>query len=322
MSVPSSRLIKTKNATFAMTANADILFSSGGSIRGWSRILNNRIKEHTEGFAPTNKRPRWGHYGKPLKQSFVTTRVQRRGTKSGNRLYAAVGSTAPYARYVDQGTGVHGGNGPYEAKILPPWEGGGYWLWEHTWRPPGSIQPLGTKTVRGQVGQRFFEKGLNRAFDSMMRRGQQVPTDPMKIGAAIRSWPRGLENFVGNTPADSAFLGSLERWRAERDAAFKREAKMRNSVREHTGEAQQRRDARAKQAREDRAKAKSTKKPRVKKITPAQDKKNFRKEVEARFGAPNIESISSDGLYWEAVYKTKDSRGRVIFEVYRRKKRS
>lgn len=220
MAGTANRLVRKKNVTYAVTANANVMFMPGGQVYGWNRRLVNQIKKHTASFAPSNERPRWGHYGKPLKQTIESTKPDYRQVRHGARLYAAVGSTAHYAQFVDQGTGVYAGGSPWGAKILPPWQARGFTLWEHTWRPPGETEALGKKMIQGQRPQRFMEKGLDRAFRYMVNRGAQVPTDPVKMSRALAAWPKNLENFVGSTPNNGAFKASLEQWRAERDAAF------------------------------------------------------------------------------------------------------
>lgn len=226
--MPASKLIRTKGATIAVTANAEVLFMPGGQVYGWTRRLANAVKRGTEAEAPTNKRPRWGHYGKPLK-STMSSRVfkPRSGRHSGLRVYAAVGSSAPHAAYVDQGTGVFNGSSPWKAKILPPYAEGSSSLYEHTWHPPGQTANH-TVMIKGQPGQFFFDKGLQRGFQQMRMRSYQRPGLDPRMGDILRTWPRELENFAGNTPADVAFMASLTKWRAWRDEAFNAERELGN----------------------------------------------------------------------------------------------
>lgn len=222
--MPVVRRIRNRGATITVESNAEVLFMPGGSVHSWTNRFTGRIRAATIQEAPTNKRPRWGHYGKPLKTTVVSARP-RFWSNGGDkqRVYAAVGSTAPHAYYVDQGTGIYAGNGPYKAKVLPPWTRGDPSLYEATWRPTGPggkrVKPI---FIKGQKGQFFFDTGLKRAFQSMRMRAYQIPGDP-KITDAMNSIPTGLANFLGNTPPDAGFIASLEEWRTWRDAAWARD---------------------------------------------------------------------------------------------------
>jgi hypothetical protein len=226
-------LIKTihnKGANIVVEAHGEVLFMPGGQVNGWTRRFSNRAQKFAAGYAPVNKRPRWGHYGKPLKGTFTSSPPRFRNYASGPRVYAAVGSSSPHAYYVDQGTGIYNGSGPYQAKILPPWTPGDSSLYEHTWRPGGGkgSQQVKPVMIKGQKGQGFLDKGLKRAFQSMRMRSFQVPADP-RISQAMDAFPAGLENFFGNTPANPAFMKSLQQWRAWRDAAWARSQKLNRS---------------------------------------------------------------------------------------------
>ena len=220
------RRIRNRGATITVESHAEILLMPGGQVHNWANRFTGRIRSATIAAAPTNKRPRWGHYGKPLKSTIVSARP-RFWSNGGDRqrVYGAVGSTSPYAYYVDQGTGIYNGKGPYAAKVLPPWSPV-FDLYENTWRPNG---PGGRKVapvmIKGQKGQRFFEKGLAAAFQSMRMRAYQVPGDP-RIGAVLNSVPTGLDNFKGNTPNDAAFQTSLDQWRAARDERWSRDGSL------------------------------------------------------------------------------------------------
>lgn len=223
--MPVVRRIKNRGATITVEAHAEVLFMPGGDVYNWTNRFTGRIRSKTIQAAPTNKRPRWNHYGKPLKQTIVSARPRFWGNgRDKQRVYAAVGSTAPHSYFVDQGTGVFGGNGPYEAKILPPWQRGGASLYERTWRPTG---PGGRRVapvmIKGQKGQFFFDRGLAAAFRSMRMRSVQLPGEGgPKITEALASVPSGLENFTGsgNTSANPAFVGQLNEWRKWRDQAW------------------------------------------------------------------------------------------------------
>lgn len=224
--MPVVRKIRNRGATITVESNAEVLFMPGGQVNNWANRFTGRIRSNTIAVAPTNKRPRWGHYGKPLKDTIVSARP-RFWSNGGDRqrVYAAVGSTAPHAYYVDQGTGIYAGRGAYEAKVIPPWQPV-FDLYEHTWSPRGpggrTVAPV---MIRGQKGQQFFERGLALAFRSMRLRSYQVPGGP-KIGPVMNAVPTGLDNFKGNTPADSAFKASLDQWRAQRDERWRRDGSL------------------------------------------------------------------------------------------------
>lgn len=215
------RRIRKRGANIVVEAHGEVLFSAVGPVGRWTNMFSNRVTAFTAEEAPENKRPRWAHYGKPLK-STITSSTTYQPVRM--KVYSAVGSTAPHAYYVDQGTGIYAGNGPYEAKILPPWQRGSASLYERTWRPspvegrpgPRRVKPV---MVKGQRGQFFFDEGLRRGFQSMRMRSFQVPTDA-KITDALRSMPTGMTNFLGNTPPDKAFRAQLEEWRQWRDDAW------------------------------------------------------------------------------------------------------
>lgn len=211
--------LRSRGASGVVTAYGEVLFMPGAPIHNWTNRFAARVRSFSAQEAPTNKRPRWGHYGKPLKSTMTASRPEFRKTARGARVYAAVGSTAPHAYYVDQGTGVYGGGGPYPAKVLPPWTRGSPTLYEASWRPGGpGTRRVAPVMIKGQRGQGFFEKGLKRGFQSMRMRSAQVPGGP-KITAALAAFPRGLE-FAGNTPNNGSFQASLAEWRTWRDTAW------------------------------------------------------------------------------------------------------
>lgn len=219
------RRIQKRGASITVESHAEVLFMPGGSVNSWAARFTGRIKSRTIAAAPANKRPRWAHYGPPLKDTIISARPRFWGNGvDKQRVYAAVGSTAPYALYVDQGTGVYGGSGPYPAKILPPWTWGGASLYESTWKPGGP----GGKTVpqvmiRGQRGQQFFAKGLAAAFRSMRMRSFALPGEGgPKISEALSAVPTAITAKMHGTGATPAFIGQLGQWREWRDQAWER----------------------------------------------------------------------------------------------------
>jgi len=213
------RRIHNRGATVVVEAHGEVLFAPTGPVGNWTRMFSNRLTAAAERYAPSNKRPRWAHYGSPLKSTMTSSTTYQPGRF---KVYAAVGSTAAYAAFVDQGTGIYGGNGPYEAKILPPWQPGSASLYEATWRPEGpghrKVSPV---MISGQRGQFFFDKALAATFASMRMRAFQVPGDA-RISNAIKTAPASLTNFLGSGSGGPAFTAQLEEWRRWRDEAWDR----------------------------------------------------------------------------------------------------
>lgn len=212
------RRLRKRNANITVEANAEVLFAPQGDIGVWQRRLSGYVRDAAASYAPTNKRPRWDHYGAPLKETFTASTTYQPGRM---RVYSAVGSSAPHAYYVDQGTGIYAGNGPYLAKVIPPYHRGSPSLYESTWHPGGPgqrrVKPV---FIKGQKGQGFFAKGLERGFERMRMRSFQLPSEG-SITSVLNSVPTGLLNFLGNTESNGAFKASLVEWRSWRDVAFK-----------------------------------------------------------------------------------------------------
>lgn len=217
--------IKGRGANVVVQAYGQVLFKPGGQVNRWNRKFTNTVKRKVRDAAPVNKRPKWSHYGKPLKKTIMSAKPRVRIYASGARIYAAVGASAPHAYYVDQGTKG------YYAKILPPWTRGGASLYEHTWKVPVAgdgtredvrWEEIGKVWVGGQRGQAFFARGLQAAFLSM-RLQRNVPAPAKIVSAAVAGAPEGITNFLGNTKDDGeggAFRLQLEEWRRWRDAAW------------------------------------------------------------------------------------------------------
>jgi hypothetical protein len=330
--------MRHRGTTVTVTAAGEVLFMPGGQVHGWTRRFGNRAATFSRGFAPVNKRPRWGHYGAPLKDTIQSSPARFRGNGHDTQLvHVAVGSSAPHALYVDQGTR------DFMAKILPPWTRNSPTLYEHTWRVPVSStgrdgertvewEEVGRIHVRGQRAQNFFDRGLDRAFMSMLRRSAQVPSDP-RVTRALRTWPTGLENFSGATPADAAFMASLTEWRAWRDEAWaakrilglgynrmreRREREdVKESIRRRTGgtfESWQEQKARSRERSRryrERQRAKAVKKPDRKKpeqIAHEQRQAAIKAErnrlvagIQAKFG-PNVRIVSMNHVRVNGTY--------------------
>lgn len=223
----ASRLIVRGNATVAINANATLLFVPGGDVYEWTNKVNRSIKRQTAYWAPKHnqtgrwKRPLRPHGRTPLKRTFVASRPYTRKSKYGAQVLASVGSTAHHALYVDQGTGIYGGNGPYEARLLPPWSEGSPSLYEATWNPGGK-RVRDPVMIKGQPGKQFFDKGLRSAFKANRVPYVTLPSGGGAIEQALSvGWPQTLMDFSGSTTADAGFLQDLPKWRAWRDAAWK-----------------------------------------------------------------------------------------------------
>jgi hypothetical protein len=217
--MPLVKVIRDRGANIVVEAHGEVLFAATGDVGRWTNRFSQRVRHFAAQEAPTNKRPRWAHYGKPLKS---TMRASTKYRPTLMRVDSAVGSTAPHAYYVDQGTGVYAGNGPYTAKILPPWTQGGSSLYEHTWRPGGGRGRVGRVLIKGQKGQGFLDAGVKQGF-RVMRLAQSAYPDTAKITDALSSLPVGLEDFLGNTPVTPAFVAQLNEWRQWRDTAWQAE---------------------------------------------------------------------------------------------------
>lgn len=299
-------------------ANAEVLFSATGDVGRWQNRFSQRARAAAAAAAPSNKRPRWSHYGKALRTTFTATTKYQPGRM---KVYSAIGSSAPHAYYVDQGTGVHAGNGPYKAKILPPWQRGEGSLYEHTWRPGGEggrvVRPV---YIKGQEGQGFFDKGLRRAFQSMRMRSFQVPGEGgPKIAAAVNSIPSGLLNFAGNTAADGAFRQQLDDWREWRGNAWSREGVLGRQ------ENPQRRPVTPSRP----SKPKKTRPPKPPKpkgpsrASLAADRARVLAAAIKHYGAGNVETHTlefRDG-FWYITVRTKDSQGRNVFKEVKQRAR-
>lgn len=221
--MPTSKVLRKRGATVTVAAYGEVLFTEGQDIPRWTKRFSRKITDSVAAAAPSHnygKRPLRPHdRGVRLKESFTST---TQADPARMRVDAAVGSRAPYSAFVDQGTGIYNpeGGSPYEAKVLPPWRQGEGSLYESTWTP--GKEPVAPVMIRGQEGQRFMEKGLNRAFLFMMHRAAQVASEP-RVGQAMAFFPENLAlRGTGNTPVDAAFKANLAEWRSWRDAAFRR----------------------------------------------------------------------------------------------------
>ena len=224
--MPLSRVLKGRGSVTSLTVSGEALFTPNGDLATWKRNFSRNATRATAQLAPENKRPRWAHYGKPLKSTFTT---ETRVNAASMMIHSTVGSSAPHALFPDQGTGVFAGGSPYEAKILPPWTRGSPPLYEETWRPNNvrvsrwGIKSGGTTVmIQGQRGQFFFENGLSHAFIKARMASIQIPgTGGNAISSALSAAPDMLPGNSGTTPAPVAFQAQLNQWREWKDRAWR-----------------------------------------------------------------------------------------------------
>ena len=215
------RRLKTRGATMVVEAHGEVLFLPSGILGNWTRRFSARVREFAAQEAPSNKRPRWAHYGAPLKTTMTASTSYH---PSRMRVYSAVGSKSPHALYVDQNTNVFAGNSPWAAAVLPPYQWGSASLYEATWKPGGADgrRQVAPVMIQGQQGQFFMDKAVNRGFRSMRLRSAQLPAEgASKMTGVLRSTPSELLTpFAQNAGTKAAFKASLEEWRQWRDAAW------------------------------------------------------------------------------------------------------
>lgn len=192
------------------------LFTPEGDVANWQRSLTATTRELAAVYAPSNKRPHWAHSGKRLKSSMRASTLKIKPSAGGGSIRSAVGSISPHAVFVDQGTGIFGaGNGPYQAKILPPWTRGSPSLFESTWRPGPGQPAVGTTTVKGQPAKYFFSRALEEA---LLRKGVATAVVPDSVVGKdlYTTMFDGVPEFGGS----AGFAAELTQWREWRDAAW------------------------------------------------------------------------------------------------------
>lgn len=215
--------LHSRGITTVVEAHGEVLFADGAGIGRFKQRLSARVREATIAAAPANKRPRWSYYGLPLKDT-IRASTSTRITPGGGYFFIAVGSAAPHAHFVDQGTGIYNGAGPYEAKILPPWQHGSPSLYESTWRPNGPGTDLvGKVMIKGQKGQQFFERGLTDGFRSAQLRSFQLPGEGVSgMAHSFNLFPNSILTLLGPGRQNSpAFISQLKEWRLWRDTAWR-----------------------------------------------------------------------------------------------------
>ena len=340
--MPEVRRLRQRGANVVVLAAGEPLFAPNGDVTKWVRTFGRDVRKFSIQEAPRNKRPRWKHYGAPLKRTIIQTTQPSPITML---VHSAVGSRAPHAYYVDQGTGVYAGKGAYQGKILPPWNWGSPSLYEHTWVPPGSFSKnddLGTVTIRGQKGQKFFDKGLNRAFIKAGMPYIEVPSLGGLAQRAVNTMPVGMTNFAGNTPWSFAFDAQLREWRAWRDDAWNRVYKLGDNGGRRRRSRKSRARGYSRRVTEEERKAKSA--ARSRKYRERQREKNptskakaknsvalraerarFLSTMQKRYGIENVDvaslefrTVKGQG-YWYITIRKKDDRGRTIFDEVRGK---
>lgn len=226
--MPLVRTIRSRGgANLVVTANAELLFTPTGDISRWNNSLSQRVRFAVAQVAPRNKRHRWSHNGTPLHKTIKAT-TDMQVVPGGGRAYTAVGSSAPYALFVDQGTES------FMAKILPPWGPMSPSLYEHTWKVPvndgtdpetgkGMIafEEIGRIRVRGQKAQNFFNLGLRGGL-GMMRVATREDYGSPIVAKGTATFPERMADFVttGYNVNNAAFMANLQDWREWREDAW------------------------------------------------------------------------------------------------------
>lgn len=324
--MPEVRTIRNRGAFMIVEAHGEVLFTERSDVANFTRRLSNNARRFAAQEAPANKRPRWSHYGPSLKNSF---RASTDADPARLRVDAAIGSTAHYAEFVDQGTK------PFLAKILPPWAPRYPFLYEHTWVSPVTGERAGRIPVKGQRGRFFFEKGLHRAFLTAGMASAVVPFEPGRMA----TFPERLANFVGATPVDDAFKAQLDEWRAQRNAAWgafvrDRDRPFRPTRSRATTSPERKKELSAARSRKYRRgaayeanqkrKGRNTKDVRK----DAERRRNLRSErtrflnaMLKKYGVQNVDkgSLEFRNGYWYITVRVRDDRGRWIFKETRGK---
>jgi len=340
--MPRVKRLIGRNVRGIVEANGEVLFTPAGSVGRWTNRLSNAVSHGVSTAAPTNKRPRWGHYGIPLKKSITASTDY---DPARMRVHAAVGSKAPYSTYVDQGTGVYAGSGPYPAKIIPPWSRGDSSLYEAAWKTPsGKSSPV--VMIKGQRPQGFFDKGLRAGFAKMGMVTTEVPGSG--VGReAFATFPSWLSREVGNTKPGYAFRASLKEWRAWRDARWGRggmeyrvrrqeatrarvEQRRRLAAERRPALLERRRAANRERMRKQRERERARRQQREptardkaqQKAARANDRAKFVAAMRKKYGWVDMDSLKYDNGYWYITVKGKDDRGRTIYREVRARARS
>ena len=203
-----------------LEVHAEVLFAQGQMVDGWTRRFAERTKRYTSAAAPMHnyaKRPLRPHGGPHLKKTFIVGKSKSVLNPMGGVVLSAVGSTSPYALFVDQGTSGQ------MAKLLPPWAPGSPTLFESTHVNSMGGAP-GPKPVSGQTGQHFFDAGLASTMKYMLNRSfQKLPERGMLVPGSGGISNLGWSTFFGNSAGSDATFwnpggtGRLNEWRRWRD---------------------------------------------------------------------------------------------------------
>lgn len=282
--MPVVKRVRSRGANTTVEAHAEVLFTPVGSVGRWTNRLSNSMTRYARDAAPTNKRPRWAHYGAPLKTTISSSTDY---DPASLRVFSAIGSSSPHGYYVDQGTGVFNDSKPYEAKVLPP----------SAWRAPdvyiqgmmAGRRQASPVWIKGQKPQRFLETGMRRGFAQAHLLTHNVPTLGGLASDALNSFPDGTLGFLGNTASDGLFKASLEQWKTWRSEYWTAREQAVRSAR-----SAERKAVRALQPKKPKKKKKPKPKPQPKTVA---QKKN---EAVAAFQKQNpnvsIQKRNSQGL--------------------------
>lgn len=207
------KVLRERGAKVVVEAHGEVLFAPGTELDRWknrfSQVIRNRVADRAPRFNSSTKYPqrtyRPHRYPKHLDQT-IRAATETKAHPGGGVFFVAVGSIAPYAIYVDQGTGVYGGDGAYEAKILPPFTYKGHTFYE---RRPGTPPVM----IKGQPGQFFFKNGLDDAFTTMRLPATEVPGNIASLSSQVGiEFPENLWG-QGNTSSGPTMDAKKELWR-------------------------------------------------------------------------------------------------------------
>lgn len=297
--MPTSKILRKRGTTIYLETYAERLFVPGGPMSNWLNSVSQKARVYAAEEAPSNKRPRWAHAGKPLKTTMRATTV--RGDASGLRVHQGVGSTAAHAVYVELGTGVYAGNSPYEAKLLPPWTRGGPDLYESHWRPYGGKR-LKRVMIKGQRGQGFLQKGQERAFASAGLR-LRPSLGGEKVQRSMTAGEIVLTDIEEDNPNRGLFAAQREEWRRWRDDAWADARQVRDRYNQKTSGKPTRKTAKQRNA----GKTKPANKPKTPTLTAkrlASEKRRIINAYQRRYRTVRNVHVRADGTYTLEVFTT------------------
>ena len=221
--MPTTKVMKQRGAIVMVEAHGEVLFAPAAPVDKWMQLFEARVKRWAREYAPRNKRPRWAHYTHTTLKNSFDGRTLAQPIPNTPKVSTVVGSNSPHAIFVEKGTGIHAGGSPYEAKILPPWTRGSPSLYEASWVPSRRtdgrrVQPV---YIKGQKGQFFMQRALERTMLQMLRRSYQLRD--AGVAKTMEHTPAQLLSFLDfseQTSKNPVFRSQLKEWRKWRDAVY------------------------------------------------------------------------------------------------------